>query len=417
MSRQCPAFQTTMKRKTKPDLEISDESDSDGDTVDATAEDIATQAALDKDTTAALAIEEIVFSEDLAQGRCRVTRRGQLDAEYLMVESVPVSSMKPDLFEFLSQRYGGGRYEMWFFLPTGKYYARKKVDIDYRVPEGEFFRLQRQQAAAQSGAGPTAVDKLVDKLAGGGDGQNVMLTFLKMSQEQNAAMLQSNMQMVTAMMGAMANMVGALKGGEQKPAFNMLEAMAVFDKLKTKDNPVDPLRLFEVMHKWFRDNQSNGEEAEPWWIKPIQALAPMLLGKMPQPQNAQAVEEQRQIAEQPQPSPQPEQQQPGKIEPNNTPIPHPPTELPPDPMNIIFLSRMIRPKLFAQIASGALPQDAVDLVNNPLILTDDQYDKLEAVLKTDTWEKELFGDINLTAEQQLWLNQFRSILLSQREAV
>ncbi len=387
---------------------------------DATAQDIQQAAAADKDAEAAMAIEAILDSEEMVDGTCRVKRRGQTEQDYLFLERVPVSSMKPDLFDYIAKRYGGGRYELWFFLPRGGYYAKKNLIVDYRVTEGEFFKSQRQPAEAPTGNGETsAIAKLVDKIAGTGDGQNqnLILTFLKMSQDQNAAMLAANAQMVGQMMTAMSAMFAAVKSTETKPQFNMLEAMAVFDKLKAKENPIDPLRMFEVMHKWFRDNQGDGDDQEPWWLKPIQALAPVLLGKMPQQQIADA-----QAQSQPQPQPQPVMQpiagpvdqplaQPAPLNPPGTePDPN-------DPMNIIFLIRMIRPKIFAQIKNGATPQDAVDLVENPLLLTDAQYEKLEEVLRKDDWLKELFGNVaDLTPEQIAWLTEFRRLILTEEKA-
>ncbi len=398
-----------MSRKSQPTRDP--DADGDGDTETTTAEDIQTQSALDKEALAAIAIEELMGDEKLADGRCRVTRRGQTESEFVWIESVPVSGMKPDLFEFLSTRYGGGRYELWFFLPGGKYYSRKTITIDYRIAEGEFFRVRREQQQQPSTGDGLAVNKLVDKLAAGDGSQTLILTFLKMSQEQSALMLQNLMQSNAQTLTAIASMVAALKSGEAKPAFNMLEAIAVFDKLKAKDNSIDPLRMFEVLHKWIRDNQGNGEEPEPWWLKPVQAIAPVLLGKIA-PQLAEQPGQQTPQA-QPQPQPALSDAAPDArpTAPAN-PGPASTTEPEADPMNIIFLTRMIRAKLLAQIEAGATPQDAIDLVYNPLLLTDEQVGKLEAVILREDWIKELLGDFNLTAPQRAWLDEFKRLMLN-----
>ena len=80
-------------------------------------------------------------------------------------------------------------------------------------------------------------------------------------------------------------------------------------------------------------------------------------------------------------------------------------------MNVHLMIRLMRPRLFAQIAAGASPQDAVDLASNPLVLQDYQYDQLTKILSADGWEKELFGDVQLTEGQRTWLNEFRRLFL------
>jgi hypothetical protein len=350
----------------------------------------------------------------MQEGSCRVRRRGHNDPEFMHLERVPVSVMKPDLWDFIAKRYGGGRYELVFILPPPRstFYSKKRVDIDFRIPEGEFFKAAREPAAA-----PSAIDKLVDKVSGNGDGQNSMfLTFLKMTQDQNAAMIRMQSESSAQVIAAISNMAAALKGGGEKP-FDMLQALAVFDKLKARDNSVDPLKLMEMAHNWFRENSADDEE--PQWVKLVQAVAPMLLGKMPPgAPEVRQIEAQQQpgqpgaVAQPAQPSPGPERTPTGKTQ---SPFVAMPAADQPQPegeeMNIRFLLKMIRPKLFAQIESGASPQDAVDLVENPFVLTDNMYDQLETALKLDTWKADLFGDLTLTEKQDAWLLEFRRLFL------
>jgi hypothetical protein len=402
------------KGKLKRQIEIEPEPDQDDTNGrDATAEDIALQSVEDKEAAAAMAIEEVMGAEEMQEGSCRVRRRGHNDTEFMHLERVPVSLMKPDLWDFIAKRYGGGRYELIFVLPPPRstFYAKKRVDIDFRIGEGEFFKAAREPAAAT----PSAIDKLVDKVSGNGDGQNSMfLTFLKMTQDQNAAMIRMQSESSAQVIAAISNMAAALKGGD-KPGFDMLQALAVFDKLKARDNSVDPIKLMEMAHNWFREN--SGDDEEPQWVKLVQALAPMLLGKMPPggPEVRQ-IEAQQQPGQPSQPGtvPQPAPQPQPEAQPAQSPVVAMPAAEPQpegEEMNIRFLLKMIRPKLFAQIEAGASPQDAVDLVENPFVLTDGMYDQLETALKLDTWKADLFGDLTLTEKQDAWLTEFRRLFL------
>lgn len=371
-----------------------------------TAEDIRQAAIEEQESAAALAIEEVMGREEIQEGICLVRRRGINDPEWMHLETVPVSSMRPDVWDFIAKRYGGGRYELIFKLPSRQFFSKKRLDIDFRVAEGEFFKAQREPAATA----PSAIDKLVDTVSGRGEGnQTLLLTFLKMMQDQNAAMMKVQTEASAQVITAISNMAAALKGGE-KPAFNMLEALAVFDKLKSKDSNVDAIKILDLAHNWFSENSTDDE---PQWVKFVQALVPVLLGQMPG-----QVPQARQIEAQPQPGPVS-----GPVtQPNGQPQPQPTiappvvampaaTTDPPEEMNISLLLRMIRPKLFAQIEAGASPQDAVDLVENPLFLTDAIYTEIETALKAETWKGDLFGDMNLTEKQDVWLTEFRRLFL------
>ncbi len=391
-----------MKRRADP----APQTETDEDPKITTADDVRRQQAQFDDATAALEIEKIIGSEEMLDGRCRITRRGQTDSDFVTIETVPVSTLKPDLYEFVSKRYGGGRYGLWFYLPSGEYHTKKSISIDFRIPEGEFFSQQRARADEPE---PSAIDKLVDKITGRPEGENqaqtLMLTFLKMSQDQNVAMVNAMAQTTAQTLTAIANMAAALKGGAtQAPGMNLLEALAVFDKLKAKDTSVDPIKVLELAHTWFRENQ--GEDEEPQWMKLVQALAPVLLGKGISPPQPPALPEGMPEKQPITPGP-PERLVPGL--PEQPPSVAPEAEAA-DPMNILFLVRMMKARLFEQIAAGAQPQDAVDLVFNPLLLTDDQFEKLDAILRDENWQRNVFGSA-LTPEQKTWLDEFRRLFL------
>jgi hypothetical protein len=406
-----PANFENMKKKNLrvEETDIDPEDLNAGDTP--SAQDVAQQAIMDKELTSAMAIEELMGSPEMESGQCRVTRKGITDADFVHLERVPVASMQPDLHDFIAKRYGGGKYLLWFHLSTGRFHAKKRLDIDHRVAEGEFFKEQRPVAAAGNGE-TGAISKLVDKIGGGNGSQDLLLTFLKMQQDQAAQMMNAQMQSTAQMLSAMSTMFAALKGGGEKPAFDMLQALTVFNQLKAKDSSVDPIKLMEMAHNWFRENQHDGEE-ESGWFKLVQALAPVLLGKMGAPMPAEMALRQ---LEQP---PAVNGAQPaGPAAPPTAapPQPAPEPEANIDPMNIPLLLKLYRPQLFAMIEAGRTPADVVDFLNNPVVMSDAQLDRIEAILRADTWKADLFGDMTLTDKQSAWFDEFRKIFLEPEPA-
>ncbi|SRR6266487_2108219 len=395
-----------MSKKPKPQTDGNGDDEAESSAA-ASAQETLEQLETDREIQTALDIEQLVGSEDMSDGQVAVKRQHPANPTlYSHLERFAVSTLKPDAYEFVARRYGGGKFKLIFYVPTGdgnwRHYKAKTIDIDPSHPPGEFFREKKIEEKEDTSALKML---LADKLRPEDDHkEDKLLVFLKMSQDQSQLFLKMMMDGQAAMITAMSNMVGALRpanvAAAPNPGIDLLNALQVFNQLKPREQ--DPIRLLEYCQKLAEKFQERGDD-EPNWLKDLlSALVPLMQRQMGPMGPMQPQEKILQPAETPGGPPPPPPPQPDQAEVNQAMNP---------PLKILV--RAALPKLLNKIRAGATPDDAVGFLN--MMLTDAQYAELVEILKRPTWPEDLFGSHKAIEEFRQWFEELRTLLTAEPE--
>jgi hypothetical protein len=402
------------KRRPKPDADPDNDQDGGGgdELPESQAAALEQQISDEREGRSIAAIEAVLESVERVEGQFAVKRIDPLSGKQLHLERMPIAVLRDygsDPSEFLKARYGGGQYNLIFYVPEQgggwRQYTMRRFEVDKSIPPGEFFRAQREAGdQPERGADETLLGKLMDKIkTEGGGNSDVLLALMQMQAQASRDMIQVLMKSSADTLTAITSMVAALKGGGGQAGFNMLEALAVFDKLKGRDNQPDAIRLLELAHKWFSDHHKD-EEDEPTWLKAIGGLLPALMGGGLQ---------------RPPPAPElamPAGGRPGPILDTNG-APGQPQQPPPGrPMKppLREMLKQLYPVIVQRIQEGTTPEDVFDWLNNPVTaFSDAEYNELVELFRLPTWETELFGDAKLIEPHRAWFQEIRQLFLAE----
>jgi hypothetical protein len=127
------------------------------------------------------------------------------------------------------------------------------------------------------------------------------------------------------------------------------------------------------------------------------------------------------------PQPGPPAQLPSNVEPMPAPEPVKPNPFPQATQPVIETTpaepqqngavkiqdiiKSITPMLLARIESGSKPDDALAIMENPILISDDQFDQLIDILEKPDWPMVLFGGDDAIAKHRQWFDELRELLL------
>lgn len=419
-----------LKRREPVDRGDPDQ-DADPGVVESLADEVSRQAGEERAARVQLTIEELLDQCSSNDGEVAFKSIDAVTRGENHLERIPVDSVGRDIHEFARARYGGGRYKALFYARLeGEYrlLTQRIISIDVAVPPGEFYRSQEKRNQPEKEGTAALIETILEKMNASRKGEmgtaELLLLMMKQQQESSNQML----TMFTTVIGAMSK-----QGGGSSQGIDMLNALAVFDKLKGNSGEmVRPvIDMMEFARKLMVDKarKDSGEEGSPWADMLAQALTAVMArmsgGQMPQLQPPQ--EEPMPAGPAPTIRPMPEAAPvasgPG-IEVSSPTVEQPqPANDDMKLMHILPIKAIVPamlPRFIVAIEeSHATPEDAFEMLNNPLSpskLTDDQYDDLLGILRRENWVDELFGGADKIAKHKAWFEKLRELILKAEDA-
>jgi len=391
------------------------------------AQEVEQQAGDERAARVQLSIEDLLDQCSDNDGMVSFKKVDMLSGSDKHLEKLPVATVGADIFEFVRLRYGGGKYKATFSILEGTSYREittRVIDLDATIQPGSFYDAQKKEPEKDGTA--AVIEAVLEKMGKRGDGEisTSQMLLLMMKQQQEAS--NQMMTMFTTVIGAISKGAGGGQG------IDMLNALAVFDKLKgNSGDMVKPmLEMMEFARKIMVDRakKESGDDDSPWAKMLAEAftavMARMSGGPLPQLQTGVEMPPNMGPVIRPMPDAPPAPPAGPAFEVSNPTIEEVPiTEA--DDMKLTrfvpikILAPALLPKIIEAIEGGdAEPEDALDMFNNPLSpikLTDTQYDELVGILKAETWPVDLFGGDDKIAKHRGWFDKLRELILKEAE--
>lgn len=387
--------------------------------------------------------EEIILDEVGEADDTELLIRQKLDAEGISDAKVNINLKRPGRvdwqfmaeipfedwsLDYMKRTWGGGDYQCKF-KANGRIFTSKRFPIDYNA------KPEIQDETTKPAADESALSKMVEKMSPPGAGNELVMQLMQQNaaQSQNFLLLMQKAQ--SEQMTAMTALVAALTA---KPAaatpekFNMLEALAVFDKLKSPGSGADPIELLRFAKDLLDEKKDNGGG----WMEKLFECAPQLLAlmsgrglPMPPGMNLPALPAGRTVAPSP-PVSGALPSQAGELPvtpsgagttPNGQPAPVSvvPAPTTPEEMKalIVWMVRQKMPMLKAYAAANVDPLNVATLLSNPLMVPEGQFMELCAMLEKETWIDDIFGGAEQVAPYRPWFEELKGVILEERKAL
>lgn len=431
------SFYPLMARPKKQPI-IDDDNDDGGDeSAPASSQDLSN--ALDEQSAAELA--GILAAEGLAQGTVRVLRKGPLGSGFQYVATLSVEDMRNGGgLELIADTYGGGDYKLQFRDASQQWFRGVSLSIDPRR-KGKLDAKEHPIGGDGNGA---ALLQAIQKLSPPESPSVMLVKMMEMQQAASQQFMLAMQQSNATMLQAITGMVAALKPAPAPVAaptdkgFDVLTALKVFDSIKGKEsNPMGEIvKVLEFAKRLYEER--NEGDSNGWLEQVVRGLAPLFMrgamggagapaggepwqppGLPPAPVAAGATGPQ-QTTETPAAgrtvgAPGATMETSGAAGPAGPIIEQQPIEQPMTPeLQIKKMAQQVFPMLAMKASTGADPEDAAELIVNPLVLSDEQFEALIKILKADNWRTELFG-IMAPAAAGAWFEKLRAAILERDE--
>ena len=377
------------------------------------AEEMAGQIAGERETQGIVEIETLLEDSAYEHAQVAIKKRDPLSGRDIHLERHPISALKPDPNEFLRVRYGGGKYRLFFYPDdrSNRAYTTKQMDIDPAVPKGEFYRQFEPAQEKDDSALRLAIEKIKGE---SGSNMDVILAMMQMQQKNSEMMMQMQQKSTETMITAITSMVAAVKGGGGNQGTDILTALGVFEKLKGRDTGMEPLALLKFAKDLAREMGGKDDDDEPAWIKALGGILPLVMPGMQRPPVAPPAQLPPNVEAMPAAAPMPEPVKPNPFQNGGQTVIDTNAAQPTQngPVKIETIIHQITPMLIARIESGSSPEDAVAIMENPILISDEQYTDLLHILEKPDWPAVLFGGEESIAKHRAWFDKLRELLLA-----
>lgn len=371
-----------------------------------------------------LLIKQKLEAEGISDAKVNINlkRPGRVDWQFMA--EIPFEDWSLD---YMKRTWGGGDYQCKF-KANGRIFTSKRFPIDYNA------KPEISQEETKPTADESALSKMVEKMSPPGAGNELVMQLMQQNATQSQSFLLLMQKAQSEQITAMTNLVAAMtaKPGAAAPEkFNMLEALAVFDKLKSPGSGVDPLELL----RFAKDLLDEKKDTGGGWVDKLFECAPQLLtlmsGRglpMPPGMNLPALPAGRTVAPSPPVSgalPSQAGELPSVIPPgagttpNGQPAPVVPISTTPEEMKalIVWMVRQKLPMLKAYAAQNVDPLNVATLLSNPLMVPEGQFTELCAMLEKETWLQDIFGGLESVAPNLAWFESLRVEILEEKKAM